>query len=53
MTTDVVGGAGPYGNQARGFNMQDRAFVDNEARTIGWDQIAGIMRTVRVEQTYS
>lgn len=51
MVTGVVGGARTYKKKAS-FEIQESTLGDREGGVVSEDHIAGIMRTVRVEQTY-
>lgn len=52
VVTGVVGGATSHGEQAGGFEVHESRVADRDGIIKGEDHITGIMRTVRMEQSY-
>lgn len=50
VTTDIIGG---HDKQGRMLTVPEDGLADDASRTVGWDQNAGIVKTISVEHRYS
>lgn len=50
VITDIVGG---YRKQSEEINIHENGLAGVDPRTVGWDQIAGIVKTVSLEHAFS